>query len=420
MSHDLFRKEALDARRHTWLGPISLAQPAGSGWLAAAAALVATLVVAFLLLGTYTRRSHVVGQLVPEQGIAAVLAPATGVIRDVAVREGERVAAGQVLAVLQVPRTTVAGGDTVAALSARLARRAEGLDDALSARLSLLDAQAEGLAGQRDAARRELARIEEEIATRREQVALATQSLGRLRELQAQGYVTGLQVDQQASAALEQQAELQLLQRQAESTRRLLAQVGQALEELPGQRLEARAAHTGALAQLEQEQLETEARGELAIVAPVAGVVASQWLKPGQAVQAGQSLLSVMPGEGRLQAELLVPSRAIGFISPGDAVLLRYQAYPYQKFGHHRGRVASVSRSSLDAGLPAPPPSAARGESLYRVIVDLEAQDILAYGQREALKPGLVLDADVLGETRTLAEWALEPLYSLRGTVSAP
>ncbi|WP_276523924.1 HlyD family efflux transporter periplasmic adaptor subunit, partial [Enterobacter hormaechei] len=86
--------------------------------------------------------------------------------------------------------------------------------------------------------------------------------------------------------------------------------------------------------------MENTARGRLAIVAPVSGIVATQQIKAGQAVQSGQPIVSVLPGDGRLEAELLVPSRAVGFIEPDDKVLLRYQAYPYQKFGHHEGRVS--------------------------------------------------------------------------------
>lgn len=202
---------------------------------------------------------------------------------------------------------------------------------------------------------------------------------------------------------------MQSLQRQATATRRTIAQLQQSLREVPGQRLAAQAGFQRDLAQLEQERVETEARGELAVSAPVAGVVATLMIKPGQAVQAGQPLLSVLPGDGRLEAELLVPSRAIGFVEPGDRVLLRYQAYPYQKFGHYLGTVARISRSALD--------NARQGEPLYRITVRLARQSVVAYGRPEPLKPGMLLDADILGEKRRLFEWLLEPLYSLKGKV---
>lgn len=210
------------------------------------------------------------------------------------------------------------------------------------------------------------------------------------------------------------------MQRQATAARRGLAQLQQAQQELPGHRLADKAVFQRDLAALEQEQVETEARGALAVSAPVTGVVATQLVKPGQAVQAGQPLLSLLPGNGTLEAELLVPSRAIGFIEPGDRVLLRYQAYPYQKFGHQQGRVARISRSALNQGeLQTLLGSATQSEPLYRVTVRLAKQAITAYGKPELLKPGMALEADVLGEKRRLIEWVFEPLYSLKGKVGS-
>lgn len=49
--------------------------------------------------------------------------------------------------------------------------------------------------------------------------------------------------------------------------------------------------------------------------------------------------------------------------------------------------------------------------------VSLARQAITAYGKPEPLKPGMLLDADVLGERRRLIEWIFEPLYSLKGRV---
>jgi hypothetical protein len=63
--------------------------------------------------------------------------------------------------------------------------------------------------------------------------------------------------------------------------------------------------------------------------------------------------------------------------------------------------------------------SAQASEPFYRVRVELRAQAITAYGKPEPLKPGMLLDADVLGERRALVEWVLEPLYSLKGKVGS-
>ncbi|MBB1088797.1 HlyD family efflux transporter periplasmic adaptor subunit [Lysobacter sp. SG-8] len=414
MTQPLFRPEVMQARRASWLGGISLAQPLRLWILTALAGFAALAIVLFLVFGTYTRRARVVGQLVPVKGMASVLAPATGIVTRMDTPEGGRVEAGETLAVVTVPRATVTGGDTLAALESRLQRRVTGLKDARTAQQRLLDAQAAGLSGQLGAARHELAQVATGIATRREQIRIAEETLGRLRELEDERYVSLLQIKQQESAALAQVGDMQALQRQATATRRLIAQLEQAISELPGQRDAQDAGFARDLALLEQEQVETLARGELAIVAPVSGVVATQMLKPGQAVQAGEVLMTVLPGDGTLEAELFVPSRAIGFIEPGDAVLLRYEAYPYQKFGHQPGQVSRVSRSTMAT---ADGNGGAGGEPHYRINVTLDRQAITAYGKPEPLKPGMLLEADVLGERRTLIEWVLEPLYSIQGTV---
>lgn len=418
MSQELFRREVLEAKRTSWLGGISLAQPIRLWVLSSVAIATALAVALFLTLGTYTRRSTVAGQLVPSKGLAAVLAPATGVVSQLNVSEGERVTAGQTLVVVALPRATVASGDTTEALERRLQQRQRGLKSARAAQRQVLSAQSAGLAAQLANTRRELKQVEAEIATRNEQIRIARETLARLRQLQDGKYVSLIQIKQQESAALEQVSAMQALQRQAIGTRKTIVQLQQAMRELPGQRLASDASFQRDVATLEQEQVETEARGALAITAPVAGIVATQTVKTGQAVHAGQPMLSVLPGDGKLEAELLVPSRAIGFVEPGDTVLLRYQAYPYQKFGHQTGRVAQISRSALSpAELGTLRGNTQSQESFYKVTVTLAQQGVTAYGRPETLKPGMLLDADIMGEQRRLIEWVFEPLFSLKGAV---
>jgi membrane fusion protein len=415
MTDRLFRKEVIDAKRGSWLGQISLAQPLKLWMLALAAALAALVIVLFLIFGGYTRRTRVAGQLVPTQGLATVVAPAAGVISRIDTIEGAAVESGALLAVVAMPRGTVETGDTIGALETRLQQRRDSQQRSQRAQAQLFSVQQRGMRTQLANAQRELAQLEAEIETRQRQVRIANETLARLRQLKQQQFVSDLQLKQQENAALEQMSELQTLQRQGTGVRRQIDQLAQSLQELPAQREAADADAQRDRATLEQESLETETRRELAVVAPLAGIVATQLVKPGQAVQTGQPLLSVLPGDGKLEAELLVPSRAIGFIEPGDEVLLRYQAYPYQKFGHHTGKVVRISRSVYSSGES----DARTQEPSYRVVVALNAQTVQAYGKAERLKPGMLLDADILGEKRSLIEWLFEPVMSLKSKLQA-
>jgi len=148
MSSPLYRQEALDAKRGSWLGRIQVAQPIRLWVLGVFAALAAVVAGVFLVVGSYARRTHVNGQLIPVQGMATILAPVTGVLTRMDVPEGGRVKTGQVLALVNVPRTTAAAGDTQAALEARLQHRADGLYAAHAAQQEQFKAQTIGLLNQ--------------------------------------------------------------------------------------------------------------------------------------------------------------------------------------------------------------------------------------------------------------------------------
>lgn len=416
MRAGLFRREVIEARRHSWLGSISLAQPLRLWALASFATAAALAIGAFLALGSYTRRAHVAGQLVPDLGLATVVAPNDGVIERIYPREGERLLGGSALALVAIPRATADGGDAQDSIAAGIARRRDSLQAEEASQAALATAQSVGYRAQLAAARQELAQAEAQAGSHRRQVALARAGLERFGALARDHYVSELQVQQQEQAFLEQSGAQQTLERQVTAVRRELAQLEQALQELPAQRAAQAAATARDLALLEGEQVRNQASGRLLVKAPVAGLLASLLVEPGQAVRSGQPLMSVLPAGSRLQAQLFVPSRAIGFIRAGDRVLLRYQAYPYQKFGHQEGLVASISRNALGtAELGALAISTQAAEPYYRILVDIDRQSILAYGRQEPLRPGMLLDADILGEHRKLYEWALEPLYSLTG-----
>lgn len=130
----------------------------------------------------------------------------------------------------------------------------------------------------------------------------------------------------------------------------------------------------------------------------------------------GKPLLSIVPAGAKMQAYLYAPSRAIGFVKPGDKVQMRYQAYPYQKFGQAQGKVTHVAKVALSGNeLTGLAQQANGGEPLYRITVDLSAQTVKAYGRQQALQAGMLLEADILQEQRRLYEWVLEPLYTLSG-----
>jgi membrane fusion protein len=141
----------------------------------------------------------------------------------------------------------------------------------------------------------------------------------------------------------------------------------------------------------------------------------------GQSVEAAKPLAHLVPAAARLVARLYAPSRSAGFVRSGAPVLLRFDAFPYQKFGQYTGTVVSVSVAGMggtDIQGQAQRPEWV-GESLFAITVSLPTQSVGDAEQKLALQAGMRVDADLLHETRRLYEWILEPLYAARARLGA-
>jgi membrane fusion protein len=133
----------------------------------------------------------------------------------------------------------------------------------------------------------------------------------------------------------------------------------------------------------------------------------------GETVAESAPLAVVVPKGSGLHAQLLVPTRAIGFVQPGQEVVLRYDAFPFQRFGQYRGSVEQVSQTVWSPGERVGPLQVR--EPVYRVDVKLDSQLIAAGAQKLPLRSGMLVNADILQEKRTVWEWVFEPVLSLKG-----
>jgi membrane fusion protein len=239
----------------------------------------------------------------------------------------------------------------------------------------------------------------------------------RVTKLLAQGYISAEMAQQRESEFLEQKNRLEALERDRISIAREIMVQRAELAALPLRQNSQLAQIKRLLTNTDQEWAESEGKRRIAVIAPESGIATTVTAEVGQTVDGTRSMVSVIPNGAKLQAYLYAPSRAIGFVKEGDPVLLRYQAYPYQKFGHVRGTIVGVSRIALLPGeiTGIQMSNFTTGEPFYRIIVSLRSQSINTYGKRQELQAGMLLDADILLEERKIYEWALEPLYSLTG-----
>ncbi len=135
----------------------------------------------------------------------------------------------------------------------------------------------------------------------------------------------------------------------------------------------------------------------------------------GTVVQPGTVLLTLVPKEETLRAEVWVSNEDIGFVRQGQPVKLKFAAFPFQKYGMVEGTVEHVSADSADSntsnGSTPNDKAPAKNQALvYKALVTLKAMHLEMDRQRFALSAGMQTNAEILLGTRTVMEYLLSPV----------
>ncbi len=333
-----------------------------------------------------------------------------GRVESLWVADGEQVEAGQRLLQLRRGTRLPEAGELGDLLAAELEREQRNLEreratlrrreaverEAIAADLRDIDARAE--------------RIDVELRDQRQLLIVARQRRQAIATLERRGHASvdevrvafaGVLEAHRGWLALRGQRQAAMAERQRLLHRRAAARLAsqQAMIELDGR-----------AAALDKARLELTAGNVEVLRAPASGRVRIIQARPGQDVQPERPLLTIYPESAPLEAVLMVPSRAVGFVRPGQPVRLRYDAFPHQRFGVGEGRVQRI-----DLAAPAPlSPAGAGTTPVYRALVVLERPAMSAYGQDWPLLPGMTLTADIELDRRSLMAWLLDPLLAMR------
>jgi membrane fusion protein len=413
----LFRPEVLEAHRSRLAGEVVLAQPVSLQWLGALLAAVAITALFYLWYADYARTEQVGGYLNPDRGVSVIQPLRAGTVVEVGVAIGQPVHAGDVLLRVRSSQSLADGSGLESGLREGLTRQLEELRSKRETEEGLFGEQQRRLEQEIAALRtkagqlmrlRGIAQDRREIATRR---AAAYESLlgkgaASEREFQQQrDVVLGLdkELAELATAGLEhEERERQLRADQQNAP----AQHRQRMADLTLQVLDA-----------EGRLRELDGRSSYAIVAPVDGTVGSLQADVGAQVRPDVPVAIVVPSGAKFEAVLLVPTRAAGLIEVGQAVGIKYEAFPYQEFGIHAARITRIDTAILAADQVHAPVTVQ--EPVYRVVAGLDEQHVRALGRPYPLQSGMRFQADIVLEKRSLLAWILEPVYGLRGAPGA-
>jgi len=151
------------------------------------------------------------------------------------------------------------------------------------------------------------------------------------------------------------------------------------------------------------------------IHAPIDGKVSSLLYQRGQYTNVTKPLLKLLPADSSLLAQLYIPVSQSGFIERYNKAIIRYDAYPYARFGSSTAIIQDISKSSLTDDEEEKPLHI--GKPYYKSTALLNKQYIRLYGIKRELQNGMTITAVIVGSKRKLWQWILDPLYSFYGGV---
>jgi len=413
MNNDLFRKESLDAKKPKVLGSVALYCPPFRWVVIALVCMLVAVLIAFCIFGSYTKRETAQGVLVPESGMMTITAITAGTVIYLPAREGDVLQKGSQIATVSSEIST-RYGQTREAIATQLELQKQGLNNQLTNLEELNSETLKSLQEKVSLLGQQSVELDKIYRQRTQQIELSKTQLNKMSAMRKEGYASNTQVEQQQNDLLDASVRLQDVARQRIDVRQQLAQARQQLREQPITYYRQKNELQQKLSEITQSMMENESRRSIELRAPEKGTVSAVLVKQGQVVTAGQTLAMILPDNARLQARIMLSSRAIGFIRPGQRVVLRYQSFPWQKFGQQYGTVLEISKSALSPQEVSTITGDGQAkESMYQVKVTLDKQTVQAYGKQNSLRPGSGLEADFIIDKRRIYEWVLEPLNAL-------
>lgn len=421
----MFRQEAIDNQKMKWRGR-ALLLPGIPFWVIASLCfLFITAFLVFIIAANYTRRVNVTGEISTYPRVANFYSGVQGVIVKEFVTEGQVIKTGTPIYQIDVSKSTRSG-----VVSDNQRRDIDDQLERVTQIISRLESSkkntVEMLEKQKAQYTAALQRSTDILRRADEGLRIMKSNMENYRGYQTKGLINKDQLTNQVALYYQQQNNLLGLSAQNEQNSlqitSLESQIHTQASEFDNQIYQMELQRY----ELQKELVNIDAGGNIIVRALVDGRVDSLSVTVGQMVNVGDSLLQVIPPNiDHYSLVLWVPNDAIPYVSRGDQVNIRYEAFPPEKFGQFAGTVSVISRA------PASPqemltyqgaPKAALTSAIpyYKVIVRPEKQTIRYNGKRLSLENGMKAESTLFLEKRRIYQWMLSPFYDMKNSASGP
>jgi HlyD family secretion protein len=381
------------------------------------------------------------GKLVPQSFLKIVQPAESGIVREILVNEGEEVGAGQVLVRMDARLSEADGKTLIAELHRKrlqlrrieselaevpLRRQADdpnGIYEETEAQLQARrQAHLDALGAEQATlvkARHDLKGAIEIESKLQKTVPIHRDQADSWDKLAKEGYAGRLLALEKQRTYMEVAQDLRAQAQNVASLRALIAQSEKRVAQIRSnyrQQLQNERVETGALYhKLQQDWDKQQHRHSLLeLKAPQAGIVKDLATHtPSTIVAPGTILLTLVPHDDPLVAEVWVGNADAGFVRVDQKARVKLAAYPFQKYGMLDGVVKQVSADAQEKPESGNPAIKSVQEAAYRALINLGSGHFESQGRQLRLVSGMQVNAEIHLGTRTVLEYLLSPVQKV-------
>lgn len=421
----MFHQELLENRKMLWRGRALLLPGIPPLLVISVCIIFLTVFITFVIMGSYTRRVNVSGEITTWPRPVNIYSSVQGFIVKQFVTEGQEIRKGEPVYQIDVSRSTSSGvvsdnqRKDIENQIVRIANIISRLEDSKKATLQTLEKQKMQY---QEAFERSTA-----IVRRAEEgIIIMKNNMNNYRTYQKKGLINKDQLTNQTALYYQQQNNLLSLSGQNEQNALQITSLESQIKiqaadfdnriyQMELQRYE-----------LQKELINTDVNGEVIIRALSDGKIDSLSVTVGQMVSAGDSLLQIIPD--KIKDHYLVvwaPNDAVPYINPGDRVNIRYEAFPAEKFGQFAATVLLVSKTPASSQemltyQGAPKNNQNTSVPYYKIVVRPDLQEIRYDGKFLPIENGMKAQGTLFLEKRKIYQWMLSPFYDMKHSATGP
>lgn len=424
--NQLFRQEAVNYQKARWMGKALLLKGCSAWFIFLLSSIFITVLFLSIIFGTYTRRINVIGEITTQPRAINLFSPQQGFILNSHVAVGDKVKKGDPIYQLDVSQITNSGNVTqnaIEAINSQIAQISKIIDTLNKNKQITLNALQEQINEYSQSHLESLALVKKAEKGMQDMY----ESMQNYANYQQKGLINNDQYNNQRYLYYQQQTSYQSLQNQTIQENLNIIQLKSDLTtkvaEFDNRILE----YQYQLNDLQRQLSEVNARGTLIISAPSDGRIESLSVTEGQMVNQNDSLAQIVPANTESYYLVLwIPNESVPYISINDTINIRYEAYPYQKFGQFSGNIVSISKvpASIQemttySGSPISKNSL-NYQAYYKAMVALNKQEMNDTKRNIQLTNGMKAEVTLFLEKRPIYQWMLSPFYDVKKSITGP